>query len=125
MKPLLAAFVVLFVAVLEVRGQQERLERSAFSRDLTGPVNQQRVTEALKEMEAERAGANAKATLGKHFRVEGPIVRVFKDAKIWAVPLRMFQLVNPFARHEEWEAAQRIRNDRNPKFWAVGEVSWH
>lgn len=73
-----AVFSLLFAA-LNIRAQQQPLERATSTSDrLTAPINQERVKEALKDIEATKTSAEATANLGKHVRLGGPLVKVFK-----------------------------------------------
>ncbi len=133
----MVTLALLFLVALGAQGQQQQSKGSTSSSGnrFRSPVNERLVKEIVKEMEANHASANPSASVGRHLRISGPVVRVFKGAKIWNVPRRLFQVVNPFAPSEHMEAVPRSR-DLNPNAWAssVGwgqegitliAVSWH
>src|SRR6266446_10568137 len=129
-------FMLLSIVALGAPAQEQQSKASASSGDRSdSPVNQRLLKEALKEMETHNGSAKPSASVGRHLRIEGPVVKVFKGAKIWDVPRRLLQAVNPFAPSESTEAVSRSR-DLNPNAWAssVGwqhegislvSVSWH
>jgi hypothetical protein len=59
---------------------------------------------------------------GKSFQVSGPLVRPLKANKIWNVPQRLFQLVNPFAAPEPKFEVERV-GDLSPRAWST-VVGW-
>jgi len=106
-------------------GREAGLGWKAFERlggSLERPVNERLLKQVLKDMEAGYGSAKPSASVGRHLRIEGPMVKVFKGAKIWDVPRRLLQAVNPFAPSESTEAVSRSR-DLNPNAWA-SSVGW-
>ena len=138
-KPRVCVMIALMLASLTALGaqaQEQQSKGSASSGDLfDSPVNERLVKQVLKDMETGYGLAKPSASVGRHLRIEGSVVKVFKGARIWDVPRRLLQAVNPFAPSESTEAVSRSR-DLNPNAWAssVGwqhegisliSVSWH
>jgi len=117
------AFMLLSLVALGARAQEQQSKGSASSGDrFDSPVNQRLLKEVLKEMETRNGSAKPSVTVGRHLRIEGPVVKIFKGAKIWDVPRRFLQVVNPFAPSESSEAMPRSR-DLNPNAWG-SSVGW-
>ncbi len=117
------ALMLLSLGALGAQEQQQQSKGSASSGErLDSPVNERLMKEVLKEIEASHASAKVSASVGRHLRLEGPVVKVFKGAKIWDVPRRLFQVVNPFAPSDHTEVVARSR-DLNPNAWA-SSVGW-
>ncbi len=117
------AVMFLSLAALGAQEPQQQSKGSASSGErFDSPVNSRLMKEVLKEIEASHASAKVSASVGKHLRLAGPVVKVFKGAKIWDVPRRLFQVVNPFAPSDRTEAVPRSR-DLNPNAW-TSSVGW-
>jgi hypothetical protein len=66
---------------------------------------------------------SSEIVLKKKYRVSGPLVPVFKAKKLAAIPGRLLQLVNPFARSTPKEPVPSSR-ELSPSAWS-STVGWH
>jgi hypothetical protein len=46
---------------------------------------------------------------GKHFQITGPLVAPLKSKKLWDVPVRLLQLINPFQKPSGLEQPKGFR----------------
>ena len=122
MKAIIAVMFFSLAALGAQEPQQQSKGSASSGQRFDSPVNSRLTKEVLKEIEASHASAKVSANVGRHLRLEGPVVKVFKGAKIWDVPRRLFQVVNPFAPSDHTEVVARSR-DLNPNAWA-SSVGW-
>ena len=63
-------------------------------------------------------------TVGKKFRISGPLVALFKGKSIRQTPKRFLQLINPFQQRAEEAAPEWTGgSDLNPRAWS-SLVGW-
>jgi hypothetical protein len=118
MKAVFSAILILSVTAVPVFAQQQGLEGFASSKDSIS-LDKARIS-ALVNQDTNAIALSAH--LGKHLKVEGPAVKVFKGGKLRSMPKRLVQLINPFAPSEPKEEFKRSR-DLNPTPWA-SSLGW-